>query len=384
MSYPQRVSNAGWYPDPSGQPGQFRYWDGSGWSAETAVHPSGPPPGAGPGAHEAPTQYPGGSGGGAGASGFGGAPPTNVAPGYPQQPVTPQQPATPQQPGYGGYGGYPSGPSAPQQPGGPGWGQPPGGSSGGGSGKTVGIVIGIVVLVIALGVGTFLLVRGLSGDDDQAGDDESSQTESGTETTETETETPTESTPADPTGVACSGGTPEQGGDGVSGGAVTGGGIRVDQVAGYEPEFTIEGESYNQNGAFDFADGMTTVSRLVTDGWVAGYGVGSLARDRGYENPKQAAETAMSCLEQSANYEDVTRRDNLEEGEVDLGPTTGYSITSDILATAPGGIPGDRVVITVVDLGDDKPFGFYINYVPLGYNDLLRTQTAVGETLAVG
>ena len=50
------VSNAGWYPDPSGQPGQFRYWDGSGWSAEAAAHPSGPPPGA----HEAPTVFPSG------------------------------------------------------------------------------------------------------------------------------------------------------------------------------------------------------------------------------------------------------------------------------------------------------------------------------------
>ena len=154
-------------------------------------------------------------------------------------------------------------------------------------------------------------------------------------------------------------------------------------MAGYEPEFEVNGETYSQNAAFDFADGMTTVSRLVTDGWVAGYGVGSLARDRGYDDPKQAAETAMSCLEQSDNYQNVTRRDVLEAGEVDLGPTTGYSITSDILAEAPGGIPGDRVVLTVVDLGDDKPFGLYINYVPLGYNDLLRTQMSVGDTLRV-
>ena len=154
-------------------------------------------------------------------------------------------------------------------------------------------------------------------------------------------------------------------------------------MGGYEPEFEYQGKSYSQNGAFDFADGVTTVSRLVTDGWVAGYGVGSLARDRGYDDPQQAAETAMSCLEQSDNYQNVTRRDDLEADDVDLGPTTGYSITSDILAEAPGGIPGDRVVLTVVDLGDDKPFGLYINYVPLGYNDLLRTQQAVGETLRV-
>ncbi|MDR0436515.1 MAG: DUF2510 domain-containing protein [Propionibacteriaceae bacterium] len=35
----------GWYPDPGGQPGRFRYWDGSGWSATTTTNPhSAPPP----------------------------------------------------------------------------------------------------------------------------------------------------------------------------------------------------------------------------------------------------------------------------------------------------------------------------------------------------
>ncbi|HEY5846364.1 MAG TPA: DUF2510 domain-containing protein, partial [Microlunatus sp.] len=32
----------GWYPDPGGQRGAFRYWDGRGWSAVT--QPSAPPP----------------------------------------------------------------------------------------------------------------------------------------------------------------------------------------------------------------------------------------------------------------------------------------------------------------------------------------------------
>jgi hypothetical protein len=43
------VSSMGWYPDPGGQPGQFRYWNGSSWSAETTSNPSHtPPPGAPP------------------------------------------------------------------------------------------------------------------------------------------------------------------------------------------------------------------------------------------------------------------------------------------------------------------------------------------------
>jgi len=34
----------GWYPDPGGEPGRYRYWDGSGWSSTTSDDPSHPPP----------------------------------------------------------------------------------------------------------------------------------------------------------------------------------------------------------------------------------------------------------------------------------------------------------------------------------------------------
>jgi Protein of unknown function (DUF2510) len=37
-------ANAGWYPDPGGGQGLFRYWDGKAWSAATSPNPSAPPP----------------------------------------------------------------------------------------------------------------------------------------------------------------------------------------------------------------------------------------------------------------------------------------------------------------------------------------------------
>ena len=37
----------GWYPDPGGQPGLFRYWDGRAWSATTTANPYVGPPSAG-------------------------------------------------------------------------------------------------------------------------------------------------------------------------------------------------------------------------------------------------------------------------------------------------------------------------------------------------
>ncbi|MET1007289.1 MAG: DUF2510 domain-containing protein, partial [Propionibacteriaceae bacterium] len=44
---------SGWYPDPGGQQGMFRFWDGAHWSASLSATPSAPPPslpGAVPGA----------------------------------------------------------------------------------------------------------------------------------------------------------------------------------------------------------------------------------------------------------------------------------------------------------------------------------------------
>ena len=38
------MSRAGWYPDPGGAPGMFRWWDGSSWTATLTATPYGPPP----------------------------------------------------------------------------------------------------------------------------------------------------------------------------------------------------------------------------------------------------------------------------------------------------------------------------------------------------
>ena len=45
------MAASGWYPDPGGARGRFRYWDGAAWSAETTASPAGPPP-QGPGSDQ--------------------------------------------------------------------------------------------------------------------------------------------------------------------------------------------------------------------------------------------------------------------------------------------------------------------------------------------
>jgi hypothetical protein len=51
------AAQAGWYPDPGGGPGLYRYWDGRAWSAATSPHPNGSPPAQGlVGASSKPSQ----------------------------------------------------------------------------------------------------------------------------------------------------------------------------------------------------------------------------------------------------------------------------------------------------------------------------------------
>lgn len=41
------MSTAGWYPDPDGTPGRYRFWDGQSWSGPTTDDPRTAPPGTG-------------------------------------------------------------------------------------------------------------------------------------------------------------------------------------------------------------------------------------------------------------------------------------------------------------------------------------------------
>lgn len=71
-------AKSGWYPDPGGGQGLYRYWDGKSWSAATSPNPGAPPP----------------------TSGLGGI-------GQPTSGTPLGQTGQPGQPGYGGgYGGY--------------------------------------------------------------------------------------------------------------------------------------------------------------------------------------------------------------------------------------------------------------------------------------
>lgn len=129
------MATPGWYPDPAGQPGAFRYWDGSAWGEELRGDPFGAPP--------------------AGAAPHPPGPPASANL-YDQPTVLPgTQPPTPQ-PAY-------------QQPNRPAWEQPgreqPVPTGGG---RTAVIVVIAVVLAALLGAASFLLVRSLTDGPDSS------------------------------------------------------------------------------------------------------------------------------------------------------------------------------------------------------------------------
>lgn len=111
------MSTPGWYPDPGGQPGAYRYWDGSGWTNQLTSQPGGAAP-------VPPSGRPGPSSGATGASG--GVPTWTPAPGGP------------------GAGGSAANAAAPAR-------------------SNRRWLIGLIAVVVALVVIVVLVVRGLGG-----------------------------------------------------------------------------------------------------------------------------------------------------------------------------------------------------------------------------
>ncbi len=370
------MTQAGWYPDPAGQPQTYRYWDGTSWSQDTTSDPYAPPPA--PPAPPAPPPPPA-------ASPSPGAPPhqmpTVVVGGGTPPPSYGQVPPPP------GYGGFPPAP-------------PSGGSRG--SGLTVLLVVVAVLALIGLSVGGFFGYRALSGDDDNDADlsDASSATDTATEppttepttdpTTPTETATdpttPTETTTTDTevTNQQCRGGVPTPSVDPpddaqeISGGALT---IPVPRGYTADTSYAV---------AFTFADQFTPLQKVIEQagsdyGWVSIYGVGGLRRANGFDDPAQAAEVVMTCMAQSADlYSHFTGREDLTSGALTVDGNAAYQVTSELRVDDPElTVEGDVAQVIVVDMGNPDMFGLYLTVVPIGDDQLIRQQKAMVGKITV-
>lgn len=146
---PQQPPPPGWHPDPSGAPGQLRWWDGQQWTAQTMPEQGMPGPGG-----------PGGTGGPAGPAGPG----APTAPGGPAGPdfVPSGGPAPWGGDPWSGQAGYRGGPP----PGAAGWPEGPGQFGGQPQkGLSTGVIVAIIAaLVVVVGGGAvggayYLLTR---------------------------------------------------------------------------------------------------------------------------------------------------------------------------------------------------------------------------------
>ncbi len=404
------MATPGWYPDPAGRPGAFRYWDGQSWGSDTTDNPYAAPPGSGPDTtgpvappnpFDTPTVLPGSTppssptpptyqsyGGGAGQQYPGQQYPGQQYPGqqYPAQPGWASQPGQPGQPGWGGA----------QPPVPPGQGK-------GGAGRTVGLVVGAVVLTLLLGVATFFVVRSLTDDDETtASDDTTSQAEtpsSDAPTSEAPTsDAPTAQEPSSeaPTGVdpgtdpgdpftddsqptarQCGGGSPKQGATGIVGGAQTGGGLSMPALDGFT--------TGDQAAAFSFADGVVAPSRLVTDGWVAVYALGGLNRVNGFESPGQAAAAVLECMTLSSDfYRSLSGAELLDSQATTVDGRPAWVMDAEIRIDDPQiDIDGDVAKVIVVDTGDPERYGLFVSVVPIGRQGLITQQQTQADALSV-
>lgn len=354
------MTNAGWYPDPAGQPNAYRYWNGQTWSQETTYNPASPAPGT-------PAGYP-----------SYGQPPTQAAPPPPQQygAITPPPPDAQgygayQQPGYGaapaGYGAYGAHSAS-------------GGS--GGSGKTIAFVLLAVVLILALGVGAFFVVRSL-GDDDTTAAGDSSEAADPTESGATDgTDQPTDQgTSASPTATQCRGGQPDPGRLPKTSTTLIGGGLTIPSLVedGYTPE---AGLSY----AFTWADEYQASYNEVPDAgnWISNYGVGGLNRANGFDSTQQAAEVVVGCMTASDMYAGFVGTTDLEVGPVTVDGHDAYSILTEVRVDDPDvQAEGDVTHIVVVDTGDPDSYGLYISAVTIGDQASIDQQAEVFEQIQV-
>ena len=376
------MTQAGWYPDPAGQPQTYRYWDGTSWSQDTSGDPYAPPPGppapAGPPpppawspSEQPPTVVTGG-----------GAPPSSYGP----------------TPGYGAVTPPPSGGYGQQPPVGGGF--PPAPPSGGsrGSGLTILLVVAAVLVLAGLSVGGFFGYRALAGDDDSDTDasDASSATESGTTaptdpstsagTSPTDPTTPTETSTTDTTVTdqQCRGGVPTPSVDPAPDAQeVSGGALTIPVPRGYAADTSYA-------SAFTFADDFVPLQKVIEQvdddsGWVSIYGVGGLRKANGFDDPAQAAEVVMTCMSQSPSlYNYFSGRTDLSSGEITVDGTAAYQITSELRVDDPDlTVEGDVAQVVVVDMADPDMFGLYITVVPIGDQKLIRQQEAAVDRITV-
>lgn len=301
-------SSAGWYPDPGGQPGLFRYWTGAAWTAAVTANPTAtPPPSAplggpqgnpqgGPGYGQGGTGYP------AGNSGYG-----QAGAGYPP-----------------GSSGYPQGGSAQPRKRALGWWVVGGAAL---------VAVAVLVWFVVQGFGAGIvpgIIPNPSG-------------------TASQNICPKVSSAADST-------VPPQANDG----RVHGGKISYPQLG--SPWSEVRGDSRVPFGR-EVAS-QTVLQQDDYDGkghsWVSSVLVGELVAGDGFFSPKEGSEIVMKCVV-GTFYGDaeVTRKDTSSKKLTVDGHDSWY-LESHLTFDIPNLLTkGETAIVVIVDTGADSSSLYY-------------------------
>lgn len=319
----------GWYPDPSGQSGRYRYWTGSSWSAQTTADPTSAPPDRPAGSEVSGARTAAGQ----------------ADPGRPRR-----------------------------------------------RGVLVGLLALVVVIVLVVSVFVVRGLLGpesnvtISDPSSTASsyDDSSPLATPSPTPTPTPTPSPSPSPSRSPSAAkrnpleACPIGGPTVRQPHPSDGRLHGGGLSFKPHSDWEdPGYYLRGLSW----AYD----VTGQSQATEPQWLAILAVGSLRTADGFDNPHQSTEGVMQCIASSGYYDNVVSRKDIASRAVTVDGKPGWDLRSEIRVDQPGlSVEGDVVDVIVVDAGANESLAMFVGAVPIGDQTRLATLNNTIHDLQVG
>lgn len=314
------MSQPGWYPDPSGTERQFRYWDGTNWSASTSTRPSDGPP------------------------------------------TTANRPRQQQPPPAAGY--RPTGAGA-----------GPRNTAKSSSNRSVLVWALVGVLAVALvSTGIWAL---FFRDSDPAADPlppPSTVTpwDEVTTPTPTPTPTPTKQSTAPVRARLCPY-TELSVNTAPPDGREHGGGISFATPAAPDWNHPVE-------QMVPWISDTGGVGKSITYDWFSMILVGQLNTAEFGKDPRHAAHQVMSCTASSGMYRSFTGRTDTRVEPMQVAGRNGFRMESDITVNDRGpAIPGDRVVVITLDTGDPQQLAVFMASATLGDQ---RTNDEVDAAIA--
>lgn len=322
------MSQPGWYPDPSGQRGQLRFWDGRAWSQQT--RPAAGAPG-----------------------GPGGMPPTSpLGPGQSAQRRRGSRALVP---------------------------------------VLLGIAAVVIIVAVIIGTGALRPgprditdnppSYSISGFDDGSPSAEPTPTEPSPSQQDSPTPTETEqSETPPPPGRPCPRNEREERGQYPADGRVHGGNLSFPEVGGEWRRSTSRVASVMSFG-YD-VDGETM---SVTGSWFVQMTVGAVAGADGFTDQKATADAIVSCIATSGFMSGATGRTDIHSKPITISGKQGWTIRSEVrIGERPDGIEGSVFDVVVIDSGVPDGFGFFVAESSIGHADELAVRDKTLAALTIG